>query len=168
MKRKYELFPLDLRSRTQTSERYCFRFVLRILKEGTVVVVICCSTIPLVARPGIRTSGHTKDSFRIAAPPQRSTEDVRSWVGCHPKETLHCCQSLGWCLVLPVLFQHTQDVHHLLWPYWQQSSLSRDLSVWTFWHWRLWFELPQARKEAGTLRLKSPREHGTKDYRKRV
>ena len=117
MKRKYELFPLDLRSRTQSSERYCFRFVSRVLKESTVVVVICCSTIPLVARPGIRTSGHTKDSFRIAAPPQRSTGgDVRSLGGCHPKETMQCCQSLGWCLVLPVLFQHTQDVHHLLSP----------------------------------------------------
>ena len=116
MKRKYELFPLDLRIRTQSSERYCFIFFPSVLKEST-VVVICCSTIPRAARPGIRTSGHTKDSFRIAASPQRSTGgDVRSLVGCHPKETLHCCQSLGWCLVLPVLFQRTQDVHHLLSP----------------------------------------------------
>ena len=42
--------------------------------------------------------------------PQRSTGgDVRSLEGCHPREVLHCCQS-----VVPVVIQHTQDTA----PYW--------------------------------------------------
>ena len=37
------------------------------------------------------TSVHAQDLTHITAPPSRSTGDVISLVGCHPKEALHCC-----------------------------------------------------------------------------
>ena len=118
MKRKYELFPLDLRSRTQSSERYCFRFFSTCFERE-----YCCCCYLLFHHPPRRSSRHPylRPHQRLiphrGPAAHRSTGgDVRSLVGCHPKETLHCCQSLGWCLVLPVLFQRTQDVHHLLSP----------------------------------------------------
>ena len=37
--------------------------------------------------------------------------------------------------------------------------------MWTLWCWRLWSEVSQVRKEAGTVRLRSPREHGMKGHR---
>ena len=42
--------------------------------------------------------------------PQRSTGDVRSLVGYHPVRCSTVAKSFLWCLVVPVLFQHTQDI----------------------------------------------------------
>ena len=104
--------------------------------------------------------------------PQRSTGgNMISLVGCHLKETLHCC----W--VTSVVFSNacsdsTYTGHHLLCPLlmtmlaklwsqteWaspQESSLplcpSINPPMWTFWCWGLWSELLQVRKEAGTQR----------------
>ena len=42
--------------------------------------------------------------------PQRSTGgDVRSLVGCHLRDTPHCCRVTSVVFITPVLIQHTQD-----------------------------------------------------------
>ena len=122
-----------------------------------------------------------------ASPPpplKRSTgSDVRSLAGCHPKETLQCC----W--VTSVMFSNacsdgTFTGHHLLCPLlttmlarsrsqieWESPTESRlplrpsTNPMWTLWRWGLWSELPQAKEEGGTSRLRQPREHGMKGYR---
>ena len=69
-------------------------------------------------------------------------------------------------------------------PYWRQCEPSRGVRLserppesrpplrpstnppmWTLWRWGLWSELPQAREEGGTPRLRPPRECGMKGYR---
>ena len=52
MKRKYELFPLDLRRRTQSSERYCFRFFFTCFERE-----YCCCYL-LFHHPPRRSSRH--------------------------------------------------------------------------------------------------------------
>ena len=43
--------------------------------------------------PSTPASGHTQDSFHIAAHHHMPTGgDVKSLVGCHLKKTLHCCR----------------------------------------------------------------------------
>ena len=117
--------------------------------------------------------------------PQRSKEEVRSLVGCYPKETLHCC------LVTLVVFSSacrdwTYTGHHLLCPLlmtmlaklWSQTKWtshpesrpplcpSTNPPMWTLSHWGLWSELSQAREEGGTPRLRPPCEQGMKGYRR--
>ena len=86
------------------------------------LIFFCCSincadlrgTAPAPLVPASPTSGHTQGSSASRPRPQRSTGgDVRSLVGCHPKETLHCCR------VISVVFSSacsdsTCAGHHLL------------------------------------------------------
>ena len=46
--------------------------------------------------------------------------------------------------------------------FWQGNTVLVPCGLW---RWRFWWELPHAGKEAGTPRLRSPREHGVKGYR---
>ena len=117
--------------------------------------------------------------------PQRSTgSDVRSLVGCHPKETLHCC----W--VTSVVFSSacsdsTYAGHHLLCPrLTTMLAKSRSQTEWVSPQRAdrryvpppillcglsdvegFWSELPQAREDGGTPRLRPPRECDMKGYR---
>ena len=73
--------------------------------------------------------------------PQRSTRgDVRSLVGCHSKETLHCCWVTSWCSVLTVLIQRTQNGTYLLTILAQSQSQTGWVS-------------PQASRETATTSL---------------
>ena len=103
----------------QRNSEYTVDFVVVVV----VVVVAVPSTVPtseaLLPR---RSSRHppppaTPRAHSASRPrPQRSTgSDVRSLVGCHPKETLHCCR------VTSVVFSSacsdsTYAGHHLLCP----------------------------------------------------
>ena len=110
--------------------------------------------------------------------PQRSTgNDVRSLVGCHPKETLHCCRVTS-VVSSSACSDSTYAGHHLLCPLlttmlatsrsqteWASPPESRpplcpstNPLMWTL-TLRALIELPQARKEGGTPRLRPPREH---------
>ena len=94
----------------------CFLLLLLLFFCCPIICADLRGTAPSPLVPASPTSGHTQDSFRIVNPPQRSTgSDVRSLVGCHPKETLHCC----W--VTLVVFSSTCSDstyagHHLLCP----------------------------------------------------
>ena len=101
--------------------------------------------------------------------PRGPQEDLGWLVGCHPKETLHCC----W--VTLVVFSSacsdwTNAWHHLLCtlPMAMLATLrgqtewasppenrpplhpSTNPPMWTLWRWGIWSELPQAREEGGT------------------
>ena len=116
---------------------------------------------------------------------QRSTgQKVRSLVGCQPKETPHWSQ-VTFVVCSGACYDSTYAGRHLLCPLLTtvltklrsqteraSSPESRRplhpficLPLWTLWCWGLWSELPQARKEVWTPRLRSPWEHGMKGCR---
>ena len=69
-----------------------------------------CCTI----HPGILTFGHNHSTLWPL--PMRSTGDVRWLVGCHPKETLHCCRVTS-MVFTSACSDSTYTGHHLLCPY---------------------------------------------------
>lgn len=94
--------------------------------------------------------------------------DIKSLVGCHPEETLQCCQ------VLLVLFSGIFSGHQLLalnghflprvdGHYTCLSQLTPYM--WAPSWWRLRSELPWAMKGAGTFRLRLPQALGMKGCR---
>ena len=112
-----------------------------------------------------------------------SPRGPQEYLGCPPMETLHYC----WVTLVvfsSVCSDWTYAGHHLLCPLlmamlaklWSQTEWtfppetrlplhpSTNPPVWTLRHWRIWSELPQAREEGGTVRLRPPQEHGMKGY----
>ena len=170
--------------------------VVAVVAVVVVVVVVVVVAIPssvrpqthrfLAARPGIPTSGHTQDSFRIVAPPTEVHRKWRQVVGGLPFEgdtalLLSHFGGVHWCLfwfnkrrasplcpiLTTVLGKLRSQNGWALTPTPESRSPLRPSANPPVWRWRLWSELPQARKEAGTPRLRPPRSRdGMKGYSK--
>ena len=75
--------------------------------------IICANLTGTAPAPLIPASLPPATPKTDSAPrphPQRSTGDVRSLVGYHPMRHSTVAKSFLWCLVMPVLFQHMQDI----------------------------------------------------------
>ena len=86
------------------------------------------------ARTGIPTTSLIQGSFRIAAPPQRSTRGDVKIVGGLPPQGDIAPLPLRWCSVVPVLpvvpvlIHHTQgDTYYA--PYWRWCKPSRGVTL---------------------------------------
>ena len=133
-----------------------------LISEAPLLCHLFCATL----RPHPRLIPH-------CGPAPRGPQKESYLAGCHPKETLHCC----W-VTLVVFSNACSDLaytgHPLLCPLlttvlaklynqtdWASSPDSRlppcPSSI-------LRCVLPQAWKEAGTLKLRSPQEHGRKGH----
>ena len=75
--------------------------------------IICANltgTAPAPLNPASLPPATPKTDSAPRPHPQRSTGDVRSLVGYHPVRHSTVAKSFLWCLVMPVLFQHMQDI----------------------------------------------------------
>ena len=127
------------------------------------------------ARPGIPTSGHTRLIPHRGPAPRGPQETSDRWRAAIRRRHCTAAESLRWCSEVPVLFQHTQDTTYyspcrstmLAKPWIRLSERPpREQAATTSLHqsptWTFWCE---AKMEAGTPRLRSPREYGMKSYR---
>ena len=143
------------------------------------IYIFCCLHLcrppkPLI--PASPTSGHTQGSFCIVAPP---LEVHRKWcqiIGGLPSEG--DCYRVTLAVFSTACSDWTYAGHHLLCPLlttmlakswsqieWasppQRPGIPNNPPMWTL---RDLIELPQAREEGGTPRLRPPQRHGMMGY----